>query len=82
MVPRLLGGLRADIHRRSKHYLSDFRDALSPQCIASVIFIYFACLTPIITFGGLMSEKTEDYMVGRGNHEQKLWPILKGGRGG
>jgi len=30
------------------------------QCIASYIFIYFACLTPIITFGGLLGDATEN----------------------
>ncbi|XP_031572132.1 electroneutral sodium bicarbonate exchanger 1-like isoform X2 [Actinia tenebrosa] len=59
---RLFGGLLADLRRRLPWYCSDFKDALSPQCIASVIFIYFACLTPIITFGGLMSTKTDHYM--------------------
>lgn len=30
------------------------------QCVASFIFIYFACLTPIITFGGLLGDATEN----------------------
>ena len=30
------------------------------QSIASYIFIYFACLTPIITFGGLLGDATEN----------------------
>ena len=41
-------------------YLSDFKDALAVQSIASYIFIYFACLTPIITFGGLLGDATEN----------------------
>ncbi len=41
-------------------YLSDFKDALAVQSIASYIFIYFACLTPIITFGGLLGDATGD----------------------
>uniref|UniRef100_A0A8C2FJB6 Anion exchange protein n=1 Tax=Cyprinus carpio TaxID=7962 RepID=A0A8C2FJB6_CYPCA len=45
--------------RRYPKYISDFKDALSPQCMASVIFIYFAALSPAITFGGLLGEKTE-----------------------
>jgi sodium bicarbonate transporter 10 len=40
--------------------LSDFKDALAVQSVASYIFIYFACLTPIITFGGLLGDATEN----------------------
>lgn len=36
--------------------MSDFKDALSCQCMAAVIFIYFAALSPAITFGGLLGE--------------------------
>ncbi|NXA56331.1 B3A2 protein, partial [Nothocercus julius] len=57
---RPFGGLIRDVRRRYPHYLSDFRDALNPQCIAAVIFIYFAALSPAITFGGLLGEKTHD----------------------
>ncbi|RMB90423.1 hypothetical protein DUI87_33164 [Hirundo rustica rustica] len=37
---RPFGGLIRDVRRRYPQYLSDFRDALDPQCIAAVIFIY------------------------------------------
>uniref|UniRef100_A0A8C6BHL5 Anion exchange protein n=1 Tax=Monodon monoceros TaxID=40151 RepID=A0A8C6BHL5_MONMO len=57
---RPFGGLIRDVRRRYPHYLSDFRDALNPQCLAAVIFIYFAALSPAITFGGLLGEKTHD----------------------
>uniref|UniRef100_A0A7M4DZC6 Anion exchange protein n=1 Tax=Crocodylus porosus TaxID=8502 RepID=A0A7M4DZC6_CROPO len=57
---RPFGGLIRDVRRRYPKYLSDFRDALNPQCIAAVIFIYFAALSPAITFGGLLGEKTEN----------------------
>lgn len=53
---RPFGGLIRDVRRRYPKYLSDFRDALNPQCIAAVIFIYFAALSPAITFGGLLGE--------------------------
>ncbi|KAF7213491.1 anion exchange protein 2b isoform X1 [Nothobranchius furzeri] len=56
---RLFGGLIRDVQRRYPKYLSDFRDALSSQCMAAVIFIYFAALSPAITFGGLLGEKTD-----------------------
>lgn len=72
---RFCGGLINDIKRRAPWYWSDFKDALNPQCIASVIFIYFACLTPIITFGGLMGTKT-------GKNMAAMEQILAGGIGG
>ncbi|NXF38141.1 B3A2 protein, partial [Nyctibius bracteatus] len=53
---RPFGGVIRDVQRRYPKYLSDFRDALNPQCIAAVIFIYFAALSPAITFGGLLGE--------------------------
>ncbi|XP_007425400.1 band 3 anion transport protein [Python bivittatus] len=55
---RIFGGLVKDIKRRYPKYLSDITDALNPQCLAAVIFIYFAALSPAITFGGLLAEKT------------------------
>ncbi|XP_056266483.1 anion exchange protein 2-like isoform X2 [Pseudoliparis swirei] len=56
---RLFGGLIKDVTRRYPQYLSDIRDALNPQCMAAIVFIYFAALSPAITFGGLLGEKTE-----------------------
>ncbi|XP_045469813.1 sodium bicarbonate cotransporter 3 isoform X5 [Harmonia axyridis] len=59
----LFGGLINDIKRKTPFYLSDFKDALASQCIASWIFLYFACLSPIITFGGLLSQATGKNMA-------------------
>ncbi|XP_063768718.1 anion exchange protein 2b isoform X2 [Eleginops maclovinus] len=56
---RPFGGLVRDMRRRYPKYLSDFKDALNSQCMAAVIFIYFAALSPAITFGGLLGEKTD-----------------------
>uniref|UniRef100_H2LRH3 Anion exchange protein n=1 Tax=Oryzias latipes TaxID=8090 RepID=H2LRH3_ORYLA len=56
---RLFGGLIKDVTRRYPQYRSDIRDALNPQCMAAIIFIFFAALSPAITFGGLLGEKTE-----------------------
>ncbi|XP_023837144.1 anion exchange protein 3 [Salvelinus sp. IW2-2015] len=56
------GGLIHDIRRRYPRYASDIKDALDSQCIAAIIFIYFAALSPTITFGGLLGEKTEGMM--------------------
>lgn len=43
-----------DIKRRYQYYKSDLTDALNPQALAAIIFIYFAALSPAITFGGLL----------------------------
>lgn len=43
-----------DIKRRYQHYKSDITDALNAQVLAAIIFIYFAALSPAITFGGLL----------------------------
>ncbi|GAA6086246.1 electroneutral sodium bicarbonate exchanger 1 isoform X1 [Tachysurus ichikawai] len=56
---RLFGGLILDVKRKVPFYLSDFRDGLSLQCVASFLFLYCACMSPVITFGGLLGEATE-----------------------
>nr|XP_033786042.1 sodium bicarbonate cotransporter 3 isoform X5 [Geotrypetes seraphini] len=56
---RLFGGLVLDIKRKAPFYLSDFKDALSLQCLASILFLYCACMSPVITFGGLLGEATQ-----------------------
>ncbi|KAM9760205.1 electroneutral sodium bicarbonate exchanger 1 isoform 5-T7 [Dama dama] len=56
---RLFGGLLLDIKRKAPWYWSDYRDALSLQCLASFLFLYCACMSPVITFGGLLGEATE-----------------------
>ncbi|KAK3083355.1 hypothetical protein FSP39_020709 [Pinctada imbricata] len=59
---RIFGGLINDIRRRYPFYKSDFTDAFNLHCVATSVFIFFACFAPCITFGGLLSEKTVDYM--------------------
>ena len=60
---KFCGGLVRDIKRRLlPFYFSDFKDALDVHCIPTIIFVYFACLAPAITFGGLLSEKTDQWM--------------------
>lgn len=51
---RPFGGMIRDIKRRYQYYKSDITDALNAQVIAAIIFIYFAALSPAITFGGLL----------------------------
>ncbi|XP_076123161.1 solute carrier family 4 member 1b (Diego blood group) isoform X1 [Alosa pseudoharengus] len=56
------GGMMRDIRRRYQHYRSDITDAMNAQVLAAVIFIYFAALSPAITFGGLLADKVENMM--------------------
>uniref|UniRef100_A0A915JMD6 Anion exchange protein n=1 Tax=Romanomermis culicivorax TaxID=13658 RepID=A0A915JMD6_ROMCU len=57
---RLFGGLIDDIKRRMPYYASDFKDAFTSwrafsQVSAATVFLFFANLTNVIAFGGLMS---------------------------
>ncbi|XP_067093810.1 sodium bicarbonate cotransporter 3 isoform X8 [Osmerus mordax] len=56
---RMFGGLVMDVRRKWPFYWSDIREALSLQCLASVLFLYCACMSPVITFGGLLGEATK-----------------------
>ncbi|XP_055373178.1 anion exchange protein 3-like [Condylostylus longicornis] len=59
---RCWGGLRNDLKRRLRlsMYKSDIVDGLNSETLAATVFMYFACLSTAITFGGLASEKTDD----------------------
>ncbi|XP_074777666.1 electroneutral sodium bicarbonate exchanger 1-like [Athene noctua] len=59
---RLFGGLIRDVKRKAPWFWSDFRDGLRLQCLASFLFLYCACMSPIITFGGLLGEATDDHI--------------------
>ena len=75
---RFVGGLINDAKNRYRYYLSDITDGIHIQCVASTIFLFFACITPIVTFGGRMGQKTNGYMVGNISHQLKLdWPTTE-----
>ncbi|KAM6974059.1 sodium bicarbonate cotransporter 3-like isoform 7-T7 [Tautogolabrus adspersus] len=57
---RIFGGLILDIKRKLPFYWSDIRDSFSLQCLASILFLYCACMSPVITFGGLLGEATKN----------------------
>lgn len=56
---RLFGGLVDDLKRKLSHYASDFRDGLNPKSLSSTLFLFFACLAPAVTFGGIMGAQTD-----------------------
>ncbi|KAF0032008.1 hypothetical protein F2P81_016563 [Scophthalmus maximus] len=56
---RIFGGLVNDVRRKVPFLWSDVRDAVSLQCLASVLFLYCACMSPVVTFGGLLGEATK-----------------------
>lgn len=56
---RFCGGIIDDLRRRLPYYLQDFRDGLHPKCLSSVLFLFFACLAPAVTFGGFMATATD-----------------------
>lgn len=56
---RPFGGLFKDIRRRYPKYLSDITDGVNFQGLAALIFIYFAAVSPAITFGGLLGKNVK-----------------------
>jgi mannitol/fructose-specific phosphotransferase system IIA component (Ntr-type) len=59
---RLCGGLLNDIARRLPHYVSDFTDGFHTKSVAATMFLFFACLAPAVTFGGIMAELTGNHI--------------------
>ena len=50
--PYLFGGLINEWKKRIPLYLSDFKDGFDGQVISTALFIFFACLSGAIAFGG------------------------------
>eukprot|EP00117_Sycon_ciliatum_P031611 scpid19438/ scgid24685/ Anion exchange protein 3; Band 3-related protein 3; Neuronal band 3-like protein; Solute carrier family 4 member 3 len=59
---RLFGGLRQDLQRLRRRFPSDFSDALSVQCLITTVVMYFGLVAPLIAFGSLLGEKTQETM--------------------
>lgn len=60
---KFAGGLRADIKRRAPYWIDDWIEPLRAenrgQSMASCIFLFFACLSPAVTFGMLFQDGTD-----------------------
>lgn len=52
--------LRYDFARRKKHYVSDWTDAFENkrQVVPAILFLFFACLAPAVSFGTISTELT------------------------
>ena len=52
--------MRKDLNRRKQHYWSDWTDGLKNkrQTIPAILFLYFACLSPAVSFGTISSQIT------------------------
>lgn len=57
-------GLRDDFKRKSQFYASDWLDGFrgGGKSLAAVCFLYFACLAPVVAFGGAMGSLTQGAM--------------------
>ena len=63
---RFAGGLRADLLRRVPLYVSDWTEAFTGgNCMkttASICFLFFACLSPAVTFGAAFADATDNQL--------------------
>jgi len=58
-VTGFAAGLVADIRRKLPFYASDFIDGFNAKGLATILFLFFACLAPSIAFGGLLAFLTD-----------------------
>ncbi|KRZ20984.1 Electroneutral sodium bicarbonate exchanger 1 [Trichinella pseudospiralis] len=73
---KLFGGLIEDVKTKTAWYWSDFRDAFRgriTQTIAAAIFLFFANVSKIITFGGVMDHVLHKQMQGFDFLLIRLW---------
>eukprot|EP00428_Durinskia_dybowskii_P065665 CAMPEP_0170371138 /NCGR_PEP_ID=MMETSP0117_2-20130122/8877_1 /TAXON_ID=400756 /ORGANISM="Durinskia baltica, Strain CSIRO CS-38" /LENGTH=580 /DNA_ID=CAMNT_0010625945 /DNA_START=155 /DNA_END=1894 /DNA_ORIENTATION=- len=54
--------MKQDVIRRSKVYVSDWTDGFKnlKKVVPAILFLYFACLSPAISFGTIASQLTND----------------------
>lgn len=51
-------GILRDYKNRLPLFASDITDGLNVQCVAAIMFLFFACLAPAVGFGGLYASVT------------------------
>lgn len=52
-------GLIRDAKRRYPFYRADISDGFSRKALSAILFLFFACLAPSVTFGGVMAAQTD-----------------------
>jgi hypothetical protein len=50
---RIFEGIIGDIKRRKPNYWDDYKNGFHPKVLASILFLFFACLANAVAFGGL-----------------------------
>ena len=55
---RFFGGVRDDFARRIVHYRDDWARGWCGKSFSAIVFLFFACLAPAVTFGGIMGAIT------------------------
>jgi len=55
---KFFGGVKEDFARRIKHYRDDWKRGWSWKSFSAIVFLFFACLAPAVTFGGIMGAIT------------------------
>jgi hypothetical protein len=53
-----LKGISRDYGMRLPLYKSDITDGINTQCLAAILFLFFACLAPAVGFGALFGTAT------------------------
>ncbi len=64
--PRPFRGLLSDMMRCYNSYRSDFSEAVSVQCVAALILMFFANITVAFTFGAVLADQTDNTLVSEG----------------
>jgi len=61
-VEPFLAGIKRDFGNRLPQYRSDITDGLNAQSLATIMFLFFACLAPAIGFGSVLGAATSNTM--------------------
>lgn len=56
------GCLINELRYRYCGYLSDFTDAFNFHCLVAFVFTFTVCITPALSFGGILADKTDRWL--------------------